>query len=250
MSSLLLARDALIEAPEEWGLRYVHPFPRMDGPQVPIQVTEVVEGNPDQTLTYSRHNMKGSWDLVPTDMIWHQESNTVAIVVSRIDHKSCRVRGVVHPDTDEEREAFNTSGGKGIWLPVFQGWLIGWELPSELVNMTELVDMTLAGDDMLDLMPGTRASGRKPWTETGHLDPRKMHTPATSRFLAKQRAMMQLLAQQGYIEDEEHVELPSVQDVKDAGGLIDTFLPIEPPKPEGKIISYEKQSKRSKSSDS
>jgi hypothetical protein len=183
-------------------------------------------------------------------MIWHQESNVVAIVVQRVANNQVRVRGVVWPDTQEEADAFSRSRGLGTWVPVWQGWLLDWELPSEILNMTELVDMVAAGDDMLDLMPGTRASGRQPWAQEGMLNPAKMHTPQTSSFLAKQREMMHQLAAAGEIEDEEEFELPSEQDVKDAGGLIDTFVPIEPPKPEGKIISYGKQDKRSKAPDS
>ena len=250
MARMDFSRDALIEAPEEFGLRMIYPQPRTDAPQRPVQVLEVVDGYPDQLMTYSRVNLGGNEELTPSDIIWHQESNTLALVTSRIGHDQVMARGVVFPTTEEEFEAFQKSGGKGHWVCVFQGWLLDWELPSEMVNLVELIDMATVGDDIADLMPGTRASGRQPWGQTGQVDPDKMLTPKTSSFLKKQREMMQLLATEQKIEDEEHFELPTPEEVKDAGGLIDTFVPIEPPKPEGKIISYEKQEKRSKAPDS
>ena len=226
MPHLLHSRDALIEAPEERGLRYVHPWPRPDGPQVPLRVTEVKDAGLDQILTYERKNL-GSKELTTSDMIWHQESNAVVIVVGRIANNMVRVRGVVWPDTQEEIDGLEISGGLGTWVPVWQGWLTEWELPSELVNLTEMVDLTNIGNQHLDFMPETRKHNREPWGPTGKLP--QTYSPMTSAFLKKQRQMMHALAAAGEVEDEEETGFPDAEQVK-AEGMVDTVIPPKCPR--------------------
>lgn len=238
---LVRARDAMIEAPEHFGLRAFYPAHRPGGPQYPILVTDSVVTEDSALLTYSRRGVRSDHQLLPADILIHQLSSTIGIVINRVDLTHVRMNALAWSNK-EDRKIFFSSEGKGYWIPFGLGWLFGWDLPPEIQNLPEAIDVT--DPDAPDVVPGAR-HGRISWVREGRLDPDRMLSAATSRFLAKQREYF--LEMSTGIPDEEATEWPSVEEVKARKGeVIETTIPIEPPKPEGKIISFPGQKKRSK----
>lgn len=217
-------RDALLDAPAEFGLRYVHPFPRVDGPQMPVRVTEAEESQDHYVLTYSRENLRGPVELVPTDVLWNIDTQLTALVVARISHTQCRVQALTMASEDRYLQALLRSKGVGTWVPVFQAWKPEWELPAEIANASELVELT--DPDVLDLFPNTRAENRRGWVAEGKLNPEKMPRPETSRFLRQQREAMQKLSRA--IPAEEETDLPSDEEMLESKDkVIRTTIPLE-----------------------
>lgn len=220
-------RDVLLEVPEAFGLRLYWPYPRMDGPQVPVLVKKVEIAAEDVKLHLDTRSMPKGASLVPSDVCWHQLTGTFMLVTTRIDFKTCRVEGLVFPEEEDAIRAFHESKGEGHWVCVGQGWKQGWELPPELKDATELVKTN--SPDVWDLFPNTRKHDRVGgWVAEGRLDPDKMLSHKTSRFLQRQReAMTSLFAVPDECSKIPDFVLGQGEPDMEKGEIVDTFIPMD-----------------------
>lgn len=222
MARLDEVRDALIEAPAQFGIQFCYPQQRIGAPPGPVTVKEASIEGATVRLKYSRYKLRG--ELVPSDVIWHQESNVVALVIERIAGDEVRVMGLAAPETPEEKKAFLSSEGKGTWLAVFQAWKDGWSLPSELSRVSEMVDASNPEAWDAGQFKETRARGRMGgWAQQGLIDPSKMLSAKTSAFLARQKEAMMGLYE---IPDEKETPWPDGSDLE-PGEVKVTNIPIE-----------------------
>lgn len=235
-------------------LKLVYPAPRTSWCQMPLLVTKVTEGDPYQLIEYtvplrSRSDVKAK--LARTDVIWHDVSSVLALVIESPTRRTSRILPLIAPESEDEVDGFNRSGGKGTWLCVAQAWTQDWDVPKELYEgLPEVVDTS--NPQTLDLLPGQRESNRRAWQYEGKQDPwgesrffsKQSFNPKQLEFFNKQTDALRRLFDATGDEGETDI-LPKAEDIP-PGEFRDSVVPLDPnekPAASGKLISYKKGKK-------
>lgn len=250
MSRLDESRDALIEGYWRVGLEFFWPQQRINphAPTAGVDVTEVAVGDQYHRLTYSRKGLKLSDYLARTDVLWHQSTNMLALVVHSIDMSRVVVRPLCGCDSEEEQKEFMVNEGRGRWVPVWQAWEEGWPIPKEIYDK---VPRDLSLDAAIDFMPETREQNRAGWASTGAIDPNMPLSRSAKRYFKKARAAMERMAD-GIIPGEADTKLfETVEELRAAvgkGGVSTTRILFDGrPESDGEqIISYPGQKKKAR----
>lgn len=236
MANLQDSLQALCASPEDAGLKLFVPLARTDAPPMPLEVTSVkLSGELVELSWQGIVRCPSRFTLVPGDVIWHQLSNMVAMVMVRMDQKRVMAGALVAPTEEEEWRGLEQSGGgKGVWCVVAQAWRHDWELPKEMQTPT-IVDPT--APEAKDYIKGLRH--RDPWIR----DPARMSSKVRAFYRRQAKAMAEMADPSKW--DEPETQLPDPEQVE-AEGVVKTFIPLEGPKPKGQVISFPGQTKRSK----
>jgi hypothetical protein len=222
--------EALTAYPDARMLSLVYPMPRTSWCQDPIEVSEVQQGDPFQVITYKvpgRSRTDGRARLAKTDIIWHDCSNVLALVLETPTRRTARILPLIAPESEEEIEGFDRSGGVGVWACVAQGWFHEWDIPNELIQgLPELVDAS--NPQALDVLPGQRKSNRRAWSYEGRQpDPwqQSMNARQMAFFQRQSDALRRLFNATG--DEGESDILPKADEIE-PGEYKDSVVPLDP----------------------